>query len=167
MIQKFFPLDKNYILETAQVIQKDVLLYSLSELVKKNYQIRHNPMGLIDDTMIKIQDHQVHGLFNLEQFYNNLAGVYRYKYGANQLDILFDGRDHLEKYKADWKNQFEHWVVDFCSNPYFLKTILELTVFFEDGNNTDLAQSRLNNYIHKHFDLKIYKHKGIVEMKVA
>lgn len=167
MIQKYFPLDKNYILETAQLIQKDVLLYSLSEIVKENYQLLHNPMGLIDDTMLKIQAHELQGLSNLELFYNNLAGVYRYKYGANQLDILFDGGDHLEKYKLDWKEQFESWVADFCANPDFLKTILELTVFYFDGNRTELAQGRLNNYINKHFDLKIYKHKGIVDMKVA
>jgi len=167
MIQKYFLLDKNYILETAQQIQKDVLLYSLSESVKKNYKLRHNPLGLIDDTMIKIQAHELKGLSNLELFYNNLAGVYRYKYGANQLNILFDGGDHLDKYKKDWKEQFEMWVEEFCTNPYFLKTVLELTVFYNEQTITDLARIRLNNYITKHFELKIYKNKGIVEMKVA
>ena len=167
MIQKYFPLDKNYILETAQHIQKDVLLFELSELVKKNYLLRHNPMGLVDNTILKIQAHKLQGLNNLEQFYGNLAGVYRYKYGKNQLDLLFDGGDHLDKYKDDWKGQFNHWVSDFCSNPYFLKTVFELTVFYQEGNNIELALKRLIGYIHKHLDVKIYKYKGVVEMKVA
>lgn len=167
MIQKFFPLDKNYILETAQIIQKDVLLYELSETVKRFYLQRHNPMGLVDDTVLKIQAHQLEGLHNLEDFYGNIAGVYRYKYGNNQLDLLFDGRDHLEKYKDDWRQQFRHWLFDFCQNPYFLKTIFELTVFFQEGNCVELAQKRLLGYINKYLDVKIYKFKGIVDMKVA
>ena len=167
MIQKFFPLDKNYILETAQLIQKDVLLFEMAEMVKKNYLHRHNPMGLIDETVLKIQGHRLEGLKNLEEFYNQLAGVYRYKFGQIQLDLLFDGRDHLEKYKDDWKSQFDVWVNDFCSNPYFLKTVLELTVFFDQANNLELPLKRLNNYISKHLDVKIYKYKGVVEMKVA
>lgn len=167
MIQKYFPLDKNYILETAQHIQKDVLLFELSELVKKNYLLRHNPMGLIDDTILKIKAHNLQGLINLEQFYNNLAGIYRYKFGKNQLDLLFDGRDHLDKYKEDWNTQFSHWVEDFCSSPYFLKTVFELTVFYSEGNTIELPLNRLNGYIHRHLDVKIYKYKGVVEMKVA
>jgi len=167
MIQKFFPLDKNYILETAQLIQKDVLVYQLAETVKSNYLIRHNPMGLVDETILKIQNHRLEGLSNLEEFYNQLAGVYRYKYGQIQLDLLFDGRDHLEKYKDDWKEHFTLWVNEFCSNSYFLKTILELTVFFDESSNLELPLKRLNNYITKHLDVKIYKYKGVVEMKVA
>ncbi|MDH5475963.1 MAG: hypothetical protein OEX22_09760 [Cyclobacteriaceae bacterium] len=167
MIQKFFPLDKNYILETAQLIQKDVLLYKLSETVKKSYMLRHNPMGLIDDTILTIQNHEQIGLKNLEAFYNYLAGVYRYKFGNIQLDLLFDGRDHLEKYKDDWKEQFHIWLNEFCANPYFIKTVLELTVFYKEDNVTELAQKRLIGYIHKHLEVKIYKYKGVVEMKVA
>lgn len=167
MIQKFFPLDKNYILETAQVIQKDVLLFKLSEMVKESYLLRHNPMGLIDDTVLEIQNHELTGLSNLEEFYNNLAGVYRYKFGQNQLDLLFDGRDHLEKYKDDWQQEFQNWMNKFCVNPYFLKTILELTVFHKEGDNIELPLKRLNGYIHKHLEVKIHKNKGIIEMKVA
>lgn len=167
MIHKFFPLDKNYILETAQLIQKDVLVYQMAEAVKSNYLMLHNPMGLIDETILKIQNHRLEGLSNLEEFYNQLAGVYRYKYGQIQLDLLFDGRDHLEKYKDDWKEQFTLWVNAFCTNSYFLKTILELTVFFDESNNLELPLKRLNNYITKHLDVKIYKYKGVVEMKVA
>ena len=76
MIQKFFPLDKNYILETAQVIQMDVLLYELSETVKKYYLQRHNPMGLIDDTVLKIKAHELNGLENrIEIIQGDLKGI--------------------------------------------------------------------------------------------
>jgi len=167
MINKYFPLDKNYILETAQLIQKDVHLYALSEAIKKTYLRQFNPLGLIDDTVLKIQAHELAGLSNLEDFYHTLSGVYRYKYGSNQLDLVFDGRDHLEVYKQEWQTAFDQWIVEFCTSPYFIKTILELTVFFEEGNRTELPLARLQGYIHKRFDLKLYKYKGLAPMRVA
>jgi hypothetical protein len=167
MVNKYFSLDKNYILETAQLIQKDVLLYRLCETVKKIYSQRFNPLGLIDDTILKIQSHELEGLQNLEEFYNTLSGVYRYKNGSNQLDLVFDGRDHLEVYKQEWEHAFEKWVSELCQSPYIIKTILELTVFHQDGNRIDLPLSRMQGYIHKKFDLKLYKFKGLAPMRVA
>ena len=167
MINKYFSLDKNYILETAQLIQKDVRLYALCDAVKQVYLRQFNPLGLIDDTILNIQDHELTGLNNLEDFYNTLSGVYRYKFGSNQLDMVFDGRDHLEVYKQEWEHAFGQWIADLCQSPYFIKTIIELTVFHQEGNRTELPLSRLQGYIHKKFDLKLYKYKGLAPMKVA
>ena len=167
MIHKYFPLDKNYILETAQLIQKDVRLYALCDSVKHVYMQRFNPLGLIDDIILKIQSHELEGVNSLEDFYNTLSGIYRYKFGSNQLNLVFDGRDHLEVYKQEWQNTFDEWTLDFCQNPNFIKTILELTVFSKEGNRTELPLSRLQGYIHKKFDLKLYKQKGFAPMKMA
>jgi hypothetical protein len=167
MIHKYFPLDKNYILETAQLIQRDIRLYALCDAVKKSYLQRFNPLGLIDDTILKIQAHELEGLKSLEDFYNTLSGVYRYKFGSNQLDLVFDGRDHLEVYKQQWEEAFDAWIQDFCQNPYFIKTVLELTVFHQEGNRMELPLSRMQGYIHKKFDLKLYKYKGLAPMRVA
>ncbi len=167
MIHKYFPLDKNYILETAQLIQKDVRLYTLCDTVKQIYLKQFNPLGLIDDTIVKVQSHELVGIQSLEDFYNTLSGVYRYKFGSNQLDLVFDGRDHLEVYKQEWQRTCDEWIMDFCQNPYFIKTVLELTVFYQEGNRTELPLSRLQGYIHKKFDLKLYKHKGLAPMRVA
>lgn len=167
MVNKYFPLDKNYILETAQLIQKDILLYSLCNEVKDIYMKRFNPLGLIDDTILKIQSHELEGLKSLEDFYNTLSGVYRYKFGSNQLGLVFDGRDHLEVYKQEWETAFDQWIKELCKSPYFIKTILELTVFHQEENRIELPLSRLQGYIHKKFDLKLYKYKGLAPMRVA
>lgn len=167
MINKYFPLDKNYILETAQLIQKNTMSYALCDTVKQIYLQRFNPLGLIDDTIQKIQSHELEGLNNLEDFYNTLSGVYRYKFGSNQLDLVFDGRDHLEVYKQEWQAAFDQWVQELCQSPYFIKTVLELTVFHQKGRHIELPLSRLQGYIHKKFDLKLYKYKGLAPMKVA
>ncbi len=167
MINKYFPLDKNYILETAQLIQKDVLLYRLCDAVKETYLRQFNPLGLVDDTILEIESHELKGIQSLEDFYNTLSGVYRYKFGSNQLDLVFDGRDHLEVYKQEWQSAFDQWIEELSQSSYFIKTILELTVFHQEGSRTDLPLSRLQGYIHKKFDLKLYKHKGLAPMRVA
>lgn len=167
MINKYFPLDKNYILETAQLVQKNVMSSALCDVVKQAYIQQFNPLGLIDDTILKIQSHKLEGLNNLEDLYNTLSGVYRYKFGSNQLDLVFDGRDHLEVYKQEWQKALDQWIQELCQSPYFIKTVLELTVFHQEGSCIDLPLSRLQGYIHKKFDLKLYKYKGLASMKVA
>ncbi|GAA0892461.1 hypothetical protein GCM10009122_21400 [Fulvivirga kasyanovii] len=167
MIQKYFPLDKNYILEQAQLDQEERLIVYLIDFAKKFYLDQFNPLGLEDDTVKQIKAHNTEYTDRLVEFYRNLAGVYRYKHGNNQLEFLFDGKDHYDKYTVDWVATYEEWLVDFCLRPNFLKAVLELTVFYPEGRKAELAESRMKAFIHQHFELKIYKYKGIVKMKIA
>lgn len=167
MVQKYFPLDKNYILEKAQLdLEQELILY-LVEFSKKFYLEQFNPLGIVDDTIRKIKAHKSEYTERLEEFYRNLAGVYRYKYGQNQLELLFDGTDHYEKYCSDWRDTYAEWLIDFCLKPNFLKAVLELTVFYPEGRRAELAENRMKAFIHQHFELKIYKYKGIVKMRIA
>lgn len=167
MIQKYFPLDKNYILEQAQLDHEERLIVYLIDFAKKFYLDQFNPLGLEDDTVKQIKAHKTEYTDRLVEFYRNLAGVYRYKHGNNQLEFLFDGKDHYDKYTADWVATYEEWLVDFCLRPNFLKAVLELTVFYPEGRKAELAENRMKAFIHQHFELKIYKYKGIVKMKIA
>ena len=90
-----------------------------------------------------------------------------YKYGENQLGFLWDGRDHTEKYKEDWSHTFHQWTDDFCRHELFLQAVLDLTVFLPANRHADLAENRMNHFVLKHFDVKIHKSRGIVQMKVA
>ena len=130
MIQKLFPLDKNYILKEAQLITKQSLLETLVKEVKKCYLFQCNPLGLVDDTVLKITRTDEYSLLLLEDFYEHLAGIYRFKFGANQLEFLFDGRTHFEKYQEDWTAAFIQWVALFCKEENFLKAVLEATILF-------------------------------------
>ncbi|MEJ0056909.1 MAG: hypothetical protein WDN75_15390 [Bacteroidota bacterium] len=167
MVRKFFPLDKNYLLEEAQLRLKDRLLTDLVEISKITYQQFHNPLGLNDAFSEKITQYKVHNLKPLESFYQNLAGVYRYKYGETQLGFLWDGKDHSEKYEEDWENAFLRWTEKLCTHPQFVQAVLDLTVFLPDNRHADLAENRMNAVMLDLFEIRIHKSKGIVKLKVA
>ncbi len=162
MIQKYFPLDKNYILEKAQLdLEKELITYLIA-FSKEFYLKNNNPLGIEDETISSIKAHETEYTERLVEFYRNLAGVYRYKFGQNQLEFLFDGNDHYDKYVQDWSNTFKKWLIDFCLKPNFLRAVLELTVFYPEGKKAELAENRMKTFINQHFSLKIYKYKGIV-----
>jgi diadenosine tetraphosphatase ApaH/serine/threonine PP2A family protein phosphatase len=167
VIRKFFPHDKNYLLENAQLSLQDELLTGLIEKVKAHYLHMHNPLGLNDTFTSRIVNHTPWNLKPLYGFYQNLAAVYRFKFGNNQLEIVWDGRDHQEKYKAEWTACFTAWTGEFCRYELFLQAALDLTVFLPENRHADLAECRMNHFILKHFDVKIHRSRGIVNMKVA
>ncbi len=167
MIRKFFPLDKNYLLEEAQLALQDALLTQLIDVVKIQYELRHNPLGIADSFSERIQKFTPKNVKPLYTFYQNLAGVYRYKFGNSQLEFVWDGRDHFEKYKIDWKETFIKWTSEFCRQELFINAVLDLSVFLPANRHAQLAENRMNHFILKQFELKIHKSRGIVEMKVA
>lgn len=167
MIRKFFPLDKNYLLEEAQLALEDALLHRLLEKVKIHYQSIHNPLGLDDSFSRQISTFKTNDFKPLHGFYENLAAIYRYKYGDNQLEFVWDGRDHQEKYQLEWTTAFERWSDDFCKHELFLQAVLYLTVFLPDNRHAHLVESRMHHFILKHFEVKFHKSRGLVQMKVA
>lgn len=167
MIRKFFPLDKNYLLEEAQLALEGALLTQLLEKVKLHYQFIHNPLGLDDSFTRQIKNFTTLNFKPLSDFYQNLAAVYRYKFGDNQLEFVWDGRDHQVKYQLEWTAVFEQWTDDFCKHELFLQAILDLTVFLPENRHAHLAENRMNHFILKHFEVKFHKSRGIVPMKVA
>jgi hypothetical protein len=167
LVRKFFPLDKNYLLEASQLSLQDELLIQLIEQVKSEFEQRTNPLGLMDAFSLKIKNYQSKNLKPLYNFYQNLAGVYRFKYSDNQLEFVWDGRDHQEKYRADWSAAFVEWVTEFCKQELFVQAVLDLTVFLPDNRHAHLAENRMNNFMLRQFEVKIHKTKGLVAMKVA
>jgi hypothetical protein len=106
VLRKFFPSDKNYILEKAQLSLENSLLQYLVDSVKVSYLMRFNSLGLVDDTSQRIQDHTSSDYSHLHEFYRNLAGVYRFKfYHDNQLEFIFDGRDAAESMRKNGRKR--------------------------------------------------------------
>lgn len=167
MVRKFFPLDKNYLLEQAQLQTQDILLSALIEKVKDRYEELYNPLQLPDALSVKVRHFKPGTLKPLYSFYENLAGIYRYRFGRNQLEFLWDGSDHLEKYKADWSAAFDSWTTQFCRQELLVRAVLDLTVLLPQNRHAQLAENRMNHFIIQHFELRIHKQRGIVEMKVA
>ena len=167
MIRKFFPLDKNYLLEEAQLSLQDTLLAQLVDIVKSEFEHRTNPLGLLDSFSLRIKNFKGQNLKPLYNFYQNIAAVYRFKYSDNQLEFVWDGRDHQEKYKAEWSLTFKEWVGEFCKQELFVQAVLDLTVFLPDNRQAHLAENRMNNFMLRQFEVKFHKTKGLVAMKVA
>lgn len=168
VLRKFFPRDKNYILEKAQLSVEITLMGYLIDYVKVEHLLHNNPLGIMDDTSLKIQQHPADDLTHLREFYISLAGVFRYLYyHDNQLAFPFDGRDDFERYQHEWSICFKNWTKEFCKHDNFRRAILELTVFYPEDYTPQMAGLRLSAFITKVFDLKIDAQKGIVKRGVA
>ncbi len=162
-----FPQDKNYILKEAQADTQKVLLTKLAAVVKHTYLTRFNPLDLEDDTIKVIKKCKKFSIGHLESFYWELAGIYRYKVGNNQLEFIFSGKSHYHKYLDDWTEAFEIWMEDFCNSQYFIRTVLEMTILKPEHHVTLLAKDRLKVYLIQYFNLKVYKYRGIIPIQAA
>ena len=164
MIRRLFPADKNHILMEVQTSQRNALLLELVNFVKAYYFHHFNPLGLIDDTILEIQKQKDFPLEAFDEFYHDLAAVYRFKHGEVQLGFLFDGSTHYDKYTREWEDYFRQSIRTFCANKFFIKAVLDISVFHNHGHVAYLAGGRLKYFLTHFFDLKVYKYRGVLEI---
>lgn len=167
MLRKFFPRDKNYILEQAQLSVEQSLLQYMVDFVKVEYLLKHNPLDIQDKAALKIKKHKSKNFTHLHEFYINLMGIFRFTfYSDNQLEFIFEQKDDFEKYQEEWSNQFKAWVKEFCRHQNFLRAVLDMTVFYPaDSSAVLMIDSRMKTFISNFFELKIVPQKGIVKSK--
>ena len=164
---KLFTLDKNYLLKQAQEQLREHLLKELVEKVREAYVKNYNPLGLIDNTiecLIKAEKFEIEFL---NHFYHELSGIYRYKHGENQLEILFDGTTHFDKYLRDWKRAFHRWTNDFIKHIHFLRAVIEGAFLKPNPATHHLVQVRLKLMLESYFGLRVYVYHGIRKIKAA
>lgn len=167
MVHRFFKFDKNYILKEAQEASREELLLQMVADVKQFYLQQNNPLGLIDDTVRTIQESSNPGTKKLHDFYHVLAGIYRFKHSSNQLELLFDGASHFEKYQQEWKTAFREYYFFFCQKPSFIKAVLEVSIFYPKQRKGQLAEARMRSFLSQYFELRIHKRHGIKGSKTA
>jgi hypothetical protein len=167
MIQKLFPLDKNYMLRQAQAAQQEKGIKLMIGELKLSYTSIYNPLGLEDDTYRQIMTTLTFPKDGIEVIYQQLSGIYRYKYGSNQLEILFDGRTHLEKYGDDWMRQLQIWTRELGMIDAYIKTMLRMTLLYDGPSRATFAENRCKSLINDFFDVKIIKRKGDLKLKLA
>lgn len=168
MLRKFFPGDKNYIVEDVQLSMRQTLLQFLVDQVKEFYLLQHNPLGIEDGRIKCIRNHDGRDFRHLHEFYASLMAVYRYRYHAdNQLSFDFSGRDLAERYRQEWTAQFEKWIKSFCMQPAFLRTVLDLTVFYPADCSALTMDTRMQSFITRFFGVAVHPSRGIVRKKVA
>lgn len=164
MIRRLFPSDKNYLMVQAQESQKEKLLDYLVNYSKSFYLEQHNPLGLIDDTILEILDAKSYPIEAFDEFYYDLAAIYRFKYNEVQLEFLFDGSTHYDKYSKEWVEFFNQHIYAFCNNRFFLRAILDISVFHNKDRVAQLAGDRLKYFLENFYSMKVYKYRGIMEL---
>lgn len=167
MIQKLFPLDKNYILRQAQSLLEEELLEEMVFELKKSYTLLYNPLMLMDDTFSRILDTHTFPKDRLRMIYRQLCGIYRFKNRDNQLELLFDGRTHLDKFKEDWILQLRFWMRELGQHEPFVKTLLRMTLLYDTESRAEWAENNCKAFINQYFELKIVKRKGELKLRMA
>lgn len=167
MDTKLFTLDKNYLLKEVQIKLRAKLLSQLVSEVKALYLEKYNPLGLLDETIIKLNNTECDDIDNLNSFYYELAGIYRLKYGENQLEFLFDGSSHFIKYEKEWRRRFQKWMHEFSKHKHFVRAILEGSYLDTREESKKNIQIRLKLFLEQHFQLRVYKYRGIRKLRSA
>jgi hypothetical protein len=165
MIQKIFPLDKNYILRQAQSLREEALIDRMIFELKCSYTTLYNPLQLIDETYLKILDTDDFPRDRVRLIYRQLSGIYRYTHGENQLEMLFDGRSHLEKFQNDWSAALVKYISNLGTHGQYVKTMLRMTVLFDTESRAEWAENHCKSFINQQFEVKIIKRKGELILK--
>jgi hypothetical protein len=164
---KLFTLDKNYLLKQAQEQLRDHLLSELVENTRRTYLEKYNPLGLRDETIVCLDNSGAFEIDFLNHFYLELSGIYRYKHGENQLELLFDGSTHYDKYLRDWKRSFHRWTHEFLRYRHFLRAVIEGAFLKPDPPTHHLVEVRLKLMLEQYFGLRVYVYHGIRKIKAA
>ncbi len=167
MIQKLFPLDKNYILRQAQSVLEEEMIDRMVFELKRSYTFLYNPLRLMDQTYAQILDTYDFPRERARLIYRQLCGIYRYKHGDNQLELLFDGRTHFEKFQEDWSGALVGYVQELGIHEQYVKTMLRMTLLFDTETRAEWAENHCKAFINRYFELKVVKRQGELRLKVG
>lgn len=156
-----FHKDRNVILKNSQQKLFNMLTGYLTKVAIDKYKVHFNPLGLVDETYQRILDYQYEHNEDLKGIYENLCVVYRYKHGDNQLEIIWDGISHEQKYSDEWMETFEVWVKELTNHSGFVRAVLQLTALRVENTNPFFIQNYLKGIINEFFELKVLKRNGV------
>jgi len=167
MIQKLFPLDKNYILRQAQSVLEEELIDRMIFELRISYTLLYNPLRLMDPTFERVLDTYDFPRERARMIYRQLCGIYRYKHGDNQLELLFDGRTHFEKFQEDWSAALVQYVRQLGIHEQYVKTMLRMTILFDMETRAEWAENHCKAFINQFYQLKVVKRQGELKLKVG
>ncbi|WP_111669167.1 hypothetical protein [Algoriphagus litoralis] len=167
MIDKLFPLDKNYILRQAQFVLEEELIDQMIYELKRSYTYMYNPLRLMDQTYALILDTFDFPKDRVQLIYRQLCGIYRFKNRDNQLELLFDGRSHFDKFKEEWEAGFISWIKELGQHEQYVKTMLRMTLLYDTETRAEWAENHCKAFINQYFELKVVKRQGELRLKVG
>ncbi|MGM0943774.1 MAG: hypothetical protein ACQEW9_01245 [Bacteroidota bacterium] len=167
MIEKIFPLDKNYILRQAQSVLEEEMIDRMVFELKRSYTFLYNPLRLMEPTYARILDTLEFPRDRVRMIYRQLCGVYRYKHGDNQLEFLFDGRTHFEKFQEDWSAVLVKYVQDLGQYEPYVKTMLRMTVLYDTESRAEWSENHCKAFINQFFEVRVVKRQGELRLKLG
>lgn len=167
MIEKIFPLDKNYILRQAQFVLEEELIDQMIYELKRSYTYMYNPLLLMDETYTNILNTFDFPFERVQIIYRQLSGIYRFKNRDNQLELLFDGRSHFDKFKEEWEAACIAWVKELGTHEQYVKTMLRMTLLYDTESRAEWAENHCKAFVNQFFELKIIKRYGELKLKVG
>lgn len=167
MINKIYPLDKNYILRQAQFVLEEEMIERMIYELKQSYTNLYNPLGLVDETYALILDTFEFPTDRVQMIYRQLCGIYRFKNGDNQLELLFDGRNHFDKFKEEWEKAFIAYLKELGKHDQYVKTMLRMTLLHDSESRAEWAENHCKAFINQFFECKVIKRYGELKLKVS
>lgn len=155
---KYFKQDKNTILRAAQGFVEPQLLTRWVNIAFESYMQMENPMGLVDDFIFQLQEIKKYDTSFLRELYEILAAIYRFKKGDNQLEIIWDGRNHYEVYAENWSEEFELCVRQLSLRPEVYRAIIKTCILKQDSNSKFLFYG-IRRIILMQFKVRIGRNK--------
>lgn len=135
--------------------------------LKHSYTYLYNPLQLMDHTYSTILGTFEFPRERIRMIYRQLCGVYRFRHGDNQLELLFDGRSHFDKFKEDWEAGFISWVRELGQHEQYVKTLLRMTLLYDTESRAEWAENHCKAFINQYFELKVIKRQGELKLKIA
>ncbi len=111
-------------------------------------------MGLEDDFILELKQKisQAKGL--LEDNYDIIAAIYRHDHADNQLEIMWEGRSHMEAYDSDWKEMYSNWIQKLSLIKDIQPPIIKYAVS-ESGINHTFLKHSIRRAILSQFNLRM------------
>jgi hypothetical protein len=121
----------------------------------------------MDPTYLSILEGAAFPRERVRVIYRQLCGIYRFRHGDNQLELLFDGRTHVEKFQQDWSQALVSYVQQLGQHEPYVKTMLRMTLLFDTESRAEWAENHCKAFINQFFDLKVIKRHGELLLKVS
>jgi hypothetical protein len=152
-MERFFDQDKNYILKSAQLDFKDQAVELMIDIAIDSYLRKNNPLGLIDDFVLQLQQYQNPDTEFLYKPYHLLSAVYRLLHSDNQLEFNWSGKSHNEIFTEEWRDMLGHWMRKMTLNSYLDKLIIKGAIINPYSDHS-MLEAHINKIIYKNFPVR-------------
>lgn len=150
----YFVDDKNYVLKTVQAFNKHQLIGDWTTQILQAYNRQHNPMGLVDDFILELQEQISVGAELLDEAYDIVAAAYRFSHHDQIMQLDWNARSEMEQYTSDWKVIFKSWIIQLSTIPEIQRAVIK---YATQGKsiNSQFLKTGIRRAVLRYFKLRM------------